>query len=197
MVKGDEMSKNIIFSDGTVKKMEVEELFEHFEDMIHKFAHKCVGSTKNNFSNVNDFDDYMQMGNMELMKAYQLYDEKHCFSTLLQIRLNNAYHYNLRKLNFYKRKTDSTIISLNRKTEENKSVEELYGQDDLHLSNIEVKLDLSYIFSKLDPQEIKIFLFLLEQEKTKIQLAKELGITRPTLDSRISLLRDKIKKLMK
>lgn len=190
------MIKNIVFSNGTCKEMNIEQLCIQFEDMIYKFAYKCVGSLKGFKNNVEEFEDFYQQGMIELVKVFELYDEKHCFSTLLQIRLDNALKYNLRKYSFKKRVVNDSLISLNMISDDGRSYEDVVGDRDFCLEEIENKLDILMILQELNEEEKEIFKFLLEQEKTKLQLSKELNISRPTLDNRIELVRDKVKRII-
>ena len=57
---------------------------------------------------------------------------------------------------------------------------------------MEFNEDLKKVLVKLTEEEKKIFHFLMENESTKRILAKDLKITRPTLDKRINKLKDKI-----
>ncbi|MEG0908734.1 MAG: sigma-70 family RNA polymerase sigma factor [Clostridia bacterium] len=190
------MTKCIVFSDGCKRQMGLEELCTTFENMINKFAHRCVHSMSKHHSNTDEFEDFYQYGMLELMKTFDVYNEQLCFSTLLQINLNNKHGYLLRNLNTRKRNSNNSTISLNAEYPEGNTFDLYIGEEDLMLQDIESKIDLLNKLETLEEEECKIVKNLLEEEKTKIQLAKELEISRPTLDSKIKIIREKLKDLL-
>lgn len=190
------VTKNIVFSDGSIKKLTLEELMSIFENMINKFAHRCVHSMSKHHTNTDDFEDFYQYGMLELMKTFNIYNEQQCFSTLLQINLNNKHGYLLRNLNASKRNSNNSTVSLNAEYPEGNTFDTYIGVEDIMLQDIESKIDLLNKLDTLAEEECKIVKNLLEEEKTKIQLAKELGISRPTLDSKIKIIREKLKDLI-
>ena len=130
------------------------------------------------------------------MKTFNIYNEQQCFSTLLQINLNNKHGYLLRNLNASKRNSNNSTVSLNAEYPEGNTFDTYIGVEDIMLQDIESKIDLLNKLDTLAEEECKIVKNLLEEEKTKIQLAKELGISRPTLDSKIKIIREKLKDLI-
>ena len=97
-------------------------------------------------------------------------------------------------LNAKKRKTKRSVVSFDMEIEDDEcdSLKEIEGTLDESFEELEFNLDMEYVMSKLTDEEIKIFKFLLENESTKRALAKELNISRPTLDSKILKVKDKV-----
>ncbi|HSQ89804.1 sigma-70 family RNA polymerase sigma factor [Romboutsia sp.] len=189
------MQKVIIISDNNMKiekLMTLEECIAHHEDAVKKFANECANTTKDIFNNILDFDDFYSEGMIELMKSYEKYEPKNTFNTFLHENLNNLRIDTMRMINAKKRNTEQRIVSFDNELEDGTFLSDVEGDFDNNYSLIEFDESIADAMSKLTDEEKSIFDFLINNEKTKKILAKELGITRPTLDVRITKVKDKI-----
>ena len=75
-------------------------------------------------------------------------------------------------------------------------LQEIEGDIDMNYSIMEFNEDMENALATLTNEERKIVGFLMDNESTKRVLAKELNISRPTLDSRIAKVKEKIMDLL-
>lgn len=209
------MKELLVKNEGKVL-MDLDMAIEKFKGMVYDFAHNCENEFKKYEYNVDAFEDYCQIGTMELVKAYEYYNVNNeiCFSTYLTTYLQNRFLMIYRKLNAKKRAVKNTV-SLNKELEKTATpMEELIPtKKDQYFKTKENSLE-QFIKDNLTKEEM-IFLLMdikkltsnpskilissssyaldvLGEEVdidvknlTRTELAKSLGITRPTLNSRI------------
>lgn len=198
--------KEIITSEGR-QVMGITEVRKTVENMMYTFAWKCVNSLQI-LNNLYSLEDYLQVAEIELIECYRNYSSEHNtkFSSYFQTYLLNKQIQLLRKQECKKRKiSNNDLLSLDDNTVQ-------YGVTDKHftdnyieiclldkLSDIEktmiaVQLDRELVREKSASSKnslISVINLFLENEfamklptLNKITLAKELKITRPTLDER-------------
>lgn len=205
MMNTNSLKKKIVMKNGKFEYATVETvIFKYSENAVQAFAKKCVSGlawTKNNF----DYEDYVQAARMEIITMFDVYDEVHPFSSMVNTRLDQLYIYLLRYYGNKKRAMnnsydDGTIayneVRLNDSYDENSSFEDLIGFEDEAFRQSNVLLAVEECFKKLDDKEKKILNFLIEENKTKFEFANEIGLSRPTLDKKINYIRGIIKELL-
>lgn len=103
----------------TVENLSVEEVMEKFEDMVKKFARECKRDISQFDNNLNTFEDYVQIGLLELINSYNCYDIERgaSFSTLLFRNLNFRKIMLLREIRSEKRKSEKRMVYLNNEVE--------------------------------------------------------------------------------
>lgn len=193
--------KTIILTKNGVKvpkKLTLEECAILFEGAIKTWANEMYKIVKEMSNNLMEYDDFYSEGMVCLIRIYDRYTPKNTFNTALHKSLDNLKVDLIRKVNAKKRKTDLTVLSFDLEIEncEVELLQELYGEEDDNFKIIELREDISNAFINLTEEEKRIAKFLIENESTKRVLAKELNISRPTLDTKIKKVKDKIINLL-
>lgn len=189
----------MVTEDGVkvIKEMTLEECIERFEGAIKKWGNECYVITKNFPNNVMEYDDFYSEGMICLIEVFDKYKPVNTFNTTLHKSLDNLKVDLIRKINAKKRKTDQKIVSFDMEIEDCCDVlQEIEGKIDKNFELMEFEQDLNRVTEKLTYEENKILNFLIENESTKRTLAKELNISRPTLNTRIEMVKMKIMDLM-
>lgn len=189
------MKKTIIIAEDYIKterEMSLEDCIEHFNDAISKWAYECHLCVKDVSHNVMEFDDFYNEGMICLIKVYKNYKSINTFCTALHKSLDNLRVDLLRRINTKKRKTESTLVSFDMELEDGAFLKDIEGGIDESFSDMELYNDIENALSKLSNEERSIAMFLLNAESTKTLLAEELGMSRPTLNTRIEKVKDKI-----
>lgn len=196
------MKKKILIRNQETKKMEVremtlEEVIVAFERMTYKNAIVAFSKVSKHQSNVNDIEDINSLGLIELCDCYERYDlNKGAFSTILTKALERLTIRLQRDLFAQMRTTDKVNYSLDVALEERSALGELVGEYDTNIKSFEIRSDLKKVIDNLNEQERRIYDFLITKKKTKKEFAVELGITRPTLNTKINDLMDKLSGLL-
>lgn len=180
-----------------VREMTLEEVIVAFEKMTYKNAIRAFVRVNNHQSNINSIEDINSLGMIELCDCYERYDlNKGAFSTILTKALKRLTSRLQRDLFAKMRTTEKITFSLDATKDDMSSLSELIGEYDNNIKSFEIRNDLKQAILNLNDQERKIFDFLVQRTKTKKEFAIELGVTRPTLNSKINELMDKLSKLM-
>lgn len=198
-------------------ELSLDEVLKRFERMAYDFAHECEREFKDYEYSIESFEDYVQIGNMELMRAYELYDytKGYCFSTYASKCLKNRFLMIFRKLNAKKRK-NRNIVSLNQEAESNSTLESFVSDREEKYFNKEFSVSLeNFIRENMSKEEILYLIMDIKKvccdngkilnlssiyaidvlsdiigvdtnKLTRSALAESLGITRPTLNKRIT-----------
>lgn len=179
------------------KLMSLEEVIDAFENMVFKSALEIFEDIDGLNQNINEVEDINTYGIIELIKCYKSYDyKKGSFSNILYIALKALRKRMLRDLNAGKRNVAKKPISLEGTRDELDAFQERYGIEDEVLEQSELVCDLARALKSLTEEEGKILEFLIKEHKTKREFATELGITRPTLDTRIKKTKEKLEILL-
>lgn len=195
------MKKEIIIVENGIKvtkEMTMEECVNSFEGAIKKWGNECYVIVKDMSHNLMEYGDFYSEGMICLIEVYKKYKPINTFNTVLHKSLDNLKIDLIRKTNAKKRKTEQSVVSFDMELEDEECdlLQEIEGDIDENFSIMEFNEDMTDAMSKLTEEERKILNFLLENESTKRVLAKELNISRPTLDSRIEKVRDKVMDLL-
>lgn len=190
--------RNIETKEFTLEEMTIEEVIKSFENMVYKNAIETYYDVKNVQHNIDEVEDINVMGMMELIDCYESYDyKKGAFSTHLTLALDRLRKRVSRDLFAEKRVADKGVISFEGSLDEIDAFQEVNGELDEYLERAELSYDINNALNELNEEERKIACFLMQEIKTKKQFAQELGITRPTLDSRIANTKEKLLAILK
>ena len=199
------MRKNILFwidGESIEKCLTFEEMLE-FDDgycnkVIIKFANKCYKQVKNMQENIMEEQDFYNEGLLRAFYSFKRYRPEKSFVIFLQNGLDKWWLDYTKNIFAKKRKSMSDFISLDESilNEDDNFINELQGSDDKSFDEFMFNEDISNAIKKLDNTEKRIVEFLYNEDDTKKNLAKQLGITRPTLDVKITKVRAKMSILL-
>ena len=191
-MKNTKMIKLRINGETVLKEMTIEEVHKQFNNMIKNFANDCVVQSRTMHNNVDTFEDFVSEGYIVLVECFNSYNPTFTFSSYLSSALNLTRKELLRKMHSDKRKVTTCLVSFDEPVDVDLNLGDVEGQEDLSFDLIVHNESIKYALSQLNEEEKKIFNFLLDTEMTKISMAEELNITRPTLDNRIKRTRGKL-----
>lgn len=172
--------------------MTLEEVHNQFNNMVKNFANECVVQSRTMHNNVDTFDDFVSEGYIVLVECFKSYNPTFTFSSYLSSALDLTRKELLRKMHSDKRKVTTCLVSFDEPVDIDLNLGDVEGEEDSSFDLLLHNESIKYALSHLDEEEKKIFNFLLYTEMTKISMAEELNITRPTLDSRIKKTRSKL-----
>ena len=180
------------------KEIALEECARIFEGAIKRWANEMYVIVKNMSNNLMEYDDFYSEGMMCLMEIYNKYTPRNTFNTALHKSLDNLKVDLIRKTNAKMRKTEMSVVSFDMEVEsyEVDFLYEIEGEIDTNYSTVEFNQDMKKALVSLTHEERKIVNFLIDNNSNKKNLAKELKISRPTLDSRIAKTKEKIVSLL-
>ena len=148
--------------------LSLEEVMIAYENMLKQFANRCLMSFKQYSSNCNDFDDFVQLANMELISAFNAYDadKNSCFSTFLTKVLGNRFLYLQRSLLTQKRLNKKPLIYLNEQMEDGHEIGSLIEDKIAEEELVEEKeVDLEIFLKENLTQEELVYLTIDFQKK--------------------------------
>lgn len=172
--------------------MTLEEVYKQFNNMIKNFANECVIQSRTMHNNVDAFEDFVSEGYIVLVECFKTYNPTFTFSSYLSSALDLTRKELLRKMHSDKRKVTTCLVSFDEPVDIDLNLGDVEGEEDSSFELLIHNESIKYALSHLNEEEQKIFNFLLNTEMTKITMAEELKITRPTLDSRIKKTRSKL-----
>ena len=194
------MKRLIMVENNTrvTKEIALEECTRIFEGAIKRWANEMYVIVKNMSNNLMEYDDFYSEGMMCLMEIYNKYTPRNTFNTALHKSLDNLKVDLIRKTNAKMRKTEMSVVSFDMEVEsyEVDFLYEIEGEIDMNYSTVEFNQDMEKALVSLTHEERKIVKFLIDNNSNKKNLAKELKISRPTLDSRIAKTKEKIVSLL-
>ena len=178
-------------------QMTTEEVLMQFDGMMKKFATTCILEVPQSSNNNYEKEDYLSIAQLTLLESLETYDiEKASFSTYLTNQLRGQKTKLLSALGSKKRDDRGFgLVSLNSVGDEGEEISEVIGTFDEELENSDIGLDIKILFNSLSEEEKLIFNFLYQEQLTKVEFAKQLGIQRSTLDRRIAKLQTKLQTL--
>ena len=181
----------------TKNKDELNKLFEENIGIIYK-----VLKNKRIFIPKMEQDDLFQIGSIGLINAIQTYDENNgiAFSTYAYSCVSNYIYKEIKRNRAYKRDDDfHNTFSINlydKKYDEGNCIElqDTLQSNDNNLENIEIKIDIEKVIKKLKEEEKYIINQIFFKDRTEIDLAKELKISRQALNKKKKKILEKLKK---
>ena len=180
------------------REVELEECARIFEGAVKRWANEMYVIVRGMSNNLMEYDDFYSEGMICLMEMYNKYTPINTFNTALHKSLDNLKIDLIRKTNAKKRKTEQSVVSFDMEIEDDECdcLQEIEGDIDINYSIMEFNEDMTNALATLTTEERKIVGFLMDNESTKRVLAKELNVSRPTLDSRIAKVKEKIMDLL-
>lgn len=193
--------KRLIIVENNMKiarEVELEECARIFEGAVKRWANEMYVIVRGMSNNLMEYDDFYSEGMICLMEMYNKYTPINTFNTALHKSLDNLKIDLIRKTNAKKRKTEQSVVSFDMEIEDDECdcLQEIEGDIDINYSIMEFNEDMTNALATLTNEERKIVGFLMDNESTKRVLAKELNVSRPTLDSRIAKVKEKIMDLL-
>ena len=193
--------KRLIIVENNMKiarEVELEECARIFEGAVKRWANEMYVIVRGMSNNLMEYDDFYSEGMICLIEMYDKYVPVNTFNTALHKSLDNLKIDLIRKTNAKKRKTEQSVVSFDMEIEDDECdcLQEIEGDIDMNYSIMEFNEDMANALATLSNEERKIVGFLMDNESTKRVLAKELNISRPTLDSRITKVKEKIMDLL-
>ena len=186
--------KEIKFSDGTSIMMNVEMVLKQFYPMSIKFAKTC-NQAKNQ---INDFDDYVQIGLIALAEAFNNYNEECCFTTYATYKFKQKYS-SLKQNADVKKRSESKkyeFININSKFEDGKELADIIGIEDRNILKITTQNGfLGYAEMFLTEYEVELMMYLANQEQTIQQIATKNNLSRVSVHKHLNKLKTKLMKL--
>lgn len=184
------MEKNILFGNNVVVRMTLEEVIERFDKQVTYFAKKCEQTISNC-----DFTrgDYEQIGYVALVEAFINYDDTYVFSTYFDTKLKGERTKIISKLTAQKR--SANLISLDEPTkegEENTSLSDIIGNIDNAIEELAGEDLVGTIFSKLNEEEKLIYLNIVENGVKPVDYAREINISKQSLNYKLKKLKEKL-----
>ena len=219
------MNKKLIRTNEGIFELGVEELIPMFDNIIKKFSHKCVKDLCGYEENTYDFDDYYQIGLVELMSAFEKYDHTKgaTFFTHFHRELHHRIIMLIREFEAEKRKLDQPLLYINKEVEDGCEISNVIkDKDDKYFEEGGTKLEQFLKKNLTQTERVLIAVHfkksynkakglyknsldytmrtLIEDENidisiNKSDLAKVLNISRPTLNKRINEAVEKIEEL--
>ena len=193
--------KRLIIAENNIRvtrEVELEECARIFEGAVKRWANEMYVIVRGMSNNLMEYDDFYSEGMLCLIEMYDKYVPVNTFNTALHKSLDNLKIDLIRKANAKKRKTEQSVVSFDMEIEDDECdcLQEIEGDIDMNYSIMEFNEDMANALATLSNEERKIVGFLMDNESTKRVLAKELNISRPTLDSRITKVKEKIMDLL-
>lgn len=175
------------------KEMEFEEVLAMLNNIMVKKSNelynKLVGIQQNTLEREDIISQYM----MDIYNTYKLYDiNKGAFTSVAFKSIDNCSKRILRDLFAQKRTNETRVLSFEGTKDDLDAIEKLSGEYDDTFNNIELSYDLRRVLKSFSKEEQEIIQFILDKRESKKELALRLGISRPTLDSRINNTREKL-----
>ena len=175
------------------KEMEFEEVLQMLNNIMVKKANELYAKLVSIQQNILDREDIMSLYMIDIYNTYELYDiNKGAFTSVAFKSIENCSKRILRDLFAQKRTNETRVLSFEGTKEDLDAIEELSGEYDDTFNNIELSYDLRRVLKSFNKEEQAIIQFIFEQRESKKELALRLGMSRPTLDSRIKSTRDKL-----
>lgn len=189
------ITKTILFSDNTSKKMTFEEVREQFTPMVIK---TMKGANSKFIFNSVEEEDFRQELDLELWRAYDQYDptKGNCFTTYLYYKLqkgvrNATYHK-------YSLKNRGVTISMNAPVgDDDLKLEDMFATDDTSMDNLVTKELIDIIQGAIEPEEEDLLKVILDKKTFSVQnYADKYNITRQAANQRVNKLRKKLQKVI-
>lgn len=175
------------------KEMEFEEVLAMLNNIMVKKSNELYNKLVGIQQNILEREDIISQYMMDIYKTYKLYDiNKGAFTSVAFKSIDNCSKRILRDLFAQKRTNETRVLSFEGTKDDLDAIEKLSGEYDDTFNNIELSYDLRRVLKSFSKEEQEIIQFILDKRESKKELALRLGISRPTLDSRINDTREKL-----
>lgn len=175
------------------KEMEFEEVLQMLNNIMVKKSNELYAKLVGVQQNILDREDIISLYMVDIYNTYELYDiNKGAFTSVAFKSIDNCSKRILRDLFAQKRTNETRVLSFEGTKDDLDAIEKLSGEYDDTFNNIELSYDLRRVLRSFNEEEQAIIQFILDKKESKKELALRLGISRPTLDTRIKCTRDKL-----
>lgn len=175
------------------KEMEFEEVLVMLNNIMVKKSNELYNKLVGIQQNILEREDIISQYMMDIYNTYKLYDiNKGAFTSVAFKSIDNCSKRILRDLFAQKRTNETRVLSFEGTKDDLDAIEKLSGEYDDTFNNIELSYDLRRVLKSFSKEEQEIIQFILDKRESKKELALRLGISRPTLDSRINNTREKL-----
>lgn len=175
------------------KEMEFEEVLAMLNNIMVKKSNELYNKLVGIQQNILEREDIISQYMMDIYNTYKLYDiNKGAFTSVAFKSIDNCSKRILRDLFAQKRTNETRVLSFEGTKDDLDAIEKLSGEYDDTFNNIELSYDLRRVLKSFSKEEQEIIQFILDKRESKKELALRLGISRPTLDSRINNTREKL-----
>lgn len=175
------------------KEMEFEEVLKMLNNIMVKKSNELYSKLVGIQQNILDKDDILSLYMVDIYNTYQIYDlEKGAFTSVVFKSIDNCSKRILRDLFAQKRTNETRVLSFEGTKDDLDAIEKLSGEYDDTFSNLELSYDLRRVLKSFNEEEQQIVQFILDKKESKKEFALRLGISRPTLDTRIKNTRKKL-----
>ena len=188
-------TKKIIFSDGSTRDMNFEEVKVQFTPLVKKTMREA--NNKFFFNKVEE-EDFLQELYLELWRTFENYEYEYgnCFTTYLCYKLQKG----IRNATYSKfsLKNQGIEVSMNAPLgDEETKLEDMFSTTDDSADNLLHDELMALILSNTDSQEKEMLSVLIDRKNYSIQqYANNYDITRQAANQRIVKLPNKLKKII-
>lgn len=188
------MKKTIILSNGVKKEMTYEEVVKQFTPMMNRYTNSAILT----FGDKVVKEDMLQEMLIETWRAYEIYDGKHAFSTILVPKLKKVTANSAKKITAKKRKSNGVLsMSATIGDTEDLTLEDMFAEEDFTAEKMIASEMMAAILPHLNEREkIEILCILYPLEFTSTDLAKKLGIVRQAAHQRVVKLKKKLQTIL-
>lgn len=193
------MKKLIILTNGQTRQaveMNFEEVLYKYKNLIRRTIIECVG-----FEVFNQNEkDFMQEGNISCWKAYETYDQEHCFSTHLKWNLKGRFQQLVKAKKTQKRDGSAfKYVNIDDTTsfDNTKTYQEYIPDDSIDIENEFVnKAFMHYLTSQLKNEELDL-LYLNLGLTTVTKLAEKTNTSKANISYKNKRFKTKLANILK
>lgn len=182
--------------EGKTREMTFEEVYEAFHPMMVSIMRRA--NNKFVYNRVEE-DDFMQIMDLELWKAFEQYDPSHgfCFSTYLHHKMKKGCR-DATYFKFSQKNQHNGVISMNAELGDQQSsdfkLEDALTDTSDAMEGMDVEVLKDIIKSCLEPKDMDILPIILDVKNFPLQVyADKHGITRQAAQYRVAKLKEKLR----
>lgn len=183
--------KKLIYTKTGYQLLTKEEVLKEYDGMIRKFAINCDCKLKTIQGNMFSEEDYIQVGKIEALSAYENYDSSTGvkFSTYLQNSLRYVFVHIVRDLNAQKRKVERPLVELDSEDNfgEGLVMHEMVASKEINLKEDNVCDLEKHLINNLTKEEL-VFLKMGMQK----QVNKAKGVYKSSLNFTLDVINENI-----
>lgn len=176
------------------KEMEFEDVLNMLNNIMIKKSNELYAKLVNVQQNILDREDIISLYMIDIYNTYQIYDiNKGAFTSVAFKSIENCNKRILRDLFAQKRTNETRALSFEGTKDDLDAIEKLNGKYDNTFNELELTNDLKMALNSFNEEEQEIVQFIINKKETKKDLALRLGVSRPTLDTKINNVKNKLK----
>lgn len=174
------MKKNIVLSDGSIIRMGIEQVLEHYNKQIRRTIINYIGFDAFEA----DKEDLMQEGEIQCWRAFETYNEENCFSTHLTWTIKGKLQALVKQKATQKRNNEEfQIVNIDSETsfDSNKTVQDYIADDRVHFEEeFTNKEMMKFILDNIDKNEHDLLMLNLGL-KSVTEMANESGTSKANI----------------